>query len=218
MNFPTNRKTPMVVACELCSLVDSWVGLRRNHWRPNPALRRARQNNPNRQLSGRHCPGGPDPDLHAHADAGSRRDADAPFRSRRRYAVDERPNWWQEGETKHYRGTFPMVGNSNPGFWDVHYGGSLNTTLMPSSPRFNQLVEYNPVMPSEIIGDLASTWEVSDDGTEFVFHLKDATWSDGNAGDLLRTWSSAWTASPCREPSERAPVSFARFMSIKPPR
>ena len=93
--------------------------------------------------------------------------------------VDERPNWWQEGETKHYRGTFPMVGNSNPGFWDVHYGGSLNTTLMPSSPRFNQLVEYNPVMPSEIIGDLASTWEVSDDGTEFVFHLKDATWSDG---------------------------------------
>ena len=48
-----------------------------------------------------------------------------------------------------------MVGNSNPGFWDVHYGGSLNTTLMPSSPRFNQLVEYNPVNPSEIIGDLA---------------------------------------------------------------
>ncbi len=93
--------------------------------------------------------------------------------------ADARPDWWQEGETKHYRGTFPMVGNSNPGFWDVHYGGSLNTTLMPSSPRFNQLVEYNPVKPSEIIGDLAETWEVSDDGTEYVFHLKDATWSDG---------------------------------------
>lgn len=94
-------------------------------------------------------------------------------------AIDERPDWWQEGEGKHYRGTFPMVGNSNPGFWDVHYGGSLNTTLMPSSPRFNQLVEYNPVSPTEIIGDLAATWDVNDDGTEFTFHLNQATWSDG---------------------------------------
>ncbi len=94
-------------------------------------------------------------------------------------AIDERPDWWREGESKHYRGTFPMVGNSNPGFWDVHYGGSLNTTLMPSSPRFNQLVEYNPVSPTEIIGDLATTWDVNDDGTEFTFHLNVATWSDG---------------------------------------
>ncbi len=94
-------------------------------------------------------------------------------------AIDERPDWWREGEGKHYRGTFPMVGNSNPGFWDVHYGGSLNTTLMPSSPRFNQLVEYNPVSPTEIIGDLATTWDVNDDGTEFTFHLNEATWSDG---------------------------------------
>ena len=94
-------------------------------------------------------------------------------------AIDERPDWWREGESKHYRGIFPMVGNSNPGFWDVHYGGSLNTTLMPSSPRFNQLVEYNPVSPTEIIGDLATTWDVNDDGTEFTFHLNEATWSDG---------------------------------------
>lgn len=87
--------------------------------------------------------------------------------------------WELEGQSKHYNGIFPMVGNSNPGFWDVHYGGSLNTTLMPSSPRFNQLVEYNPVNPTEIIGDLAETWDVNEDGTEFTFYLKDATWSDG---------------------------------------
>ena len=90
-----------------------------------------------------------------------------------------RPDWVLEGESKHCNGIFPMVGNSNAGFWDVHYGGSLNTTLMPSSPRFNQLVEYNPVNPTEIIGDLGETWEVNEDGTEFVFHLKDANWSDG---------------------------------------
>ena len=97
-------------------------------------------------------------------------------------AVDQRPNWWQEGESKHYRGDFPLVATSNPGFWDVHYGGSMNTVLIPSGPRFNQILEYNPVNPSEIIGDLAVSWESYEDGDEFgyIFNLHpDATFSDG---------------------------------------
>ena len=68
---------------------------------------------------------------------------------------------------------------NNPGFWDVHYGGSLTTTLMPSAPRFNQLVEYNPVKTDEIIGDLAESWEVSNDGTVYTFRIHDAQWTDG---------------------------------------
>ena len=97
-------------------------------------------------------------------------------------AVDDRPNWWQEGESKHYRGDFPLVATSNPGFWDVHYGGSMNTVLIPSGPRFNQILEYNPVNPGEIIGDLAVSWESYEDGDEFgyIFNLHpDATFSDG---------------------------------------
>ena len=97
-------------------------------------------------------------------------------------AVDARPSWWQEGESKHYRGDFPLVATSNPGFWDVHYGGSMNTVLIPSGPRFNQILEYNPVNPSEIIGDLAVSWESYEDGDEFgyIFNLHpDATFSDG---------------------------------------
>ena len=74
-------------------------------------------------------------------------------------AADQRPDWWVEGASKHYRGDFPLVATSNPGFWDVHYGGSMNTVLIPSGPRFNQLLEYNPVKPGEIIGDLAVSWE-----------------------------------------------------------
>ena len=98
-------------------------------------------------------------------------------------AIDQRPDWWQEGESKHYRGDFPLVATSNPGFWDVHYGGSMNTVLIPSGPRFNQILEYNPVNPNEIIGDLALSWESYEDGDEFgyVFHLNpDATFSDGH--------------------------------------
>ena len=97
-------------------------------------------------------------------------------------AVDARPDWVQEGESKHYRGDFPLVATSNPGFWDVHYGGSMNTVLIPSGPRFNQILEYNPVNPSEIIGDLAVSWESYEDGDEFgyIFNLHpDATFSDG---------------------------------------
>ena len=97
-------------------------------------------------------------------------------------AVDQRPDWWQEGESKHYRGDFPLVATSNPGFWDVHYGGSMNTVLIPSGPRFNQLLEYNPINPGEIIGDLAVSWESYEDGGEFgyIFNLHpDANFSDG---------------------------------------
>ncbi len=98
-------------------------------------------------------------------------------------AIDQRPDWWQEGESKHYRGDFPLVATHNPGFWDVHYGGSLNSVLIPSGPRFNQILEYNPVNPSEIIGDLAVSWESYEEGDEFgyIFHLHpDATFSDGH--------------------------------------
>ena len=98
-------------------------------------------------------------------------------------APEQRPSWWQEGESKHYRGDFPLVATSNPGFWDVHYGGSMNTVLIPSGPRFNQILEYNPVDPSEIIGDLAVSWESYEDGDEFgyIFNLHpDATFSDGH--------------------------------------
>ena len=97
-------------------------------------------------------------------------------------AVDARPDWVQEGESKRYRGDFPLVATSNPGFWDVHYGGSMNTVLIPSGPRFNQILEYNPVNPSEIIGDLAVSWESYEDGDEFgyIFNLHpEATFSDG---------------------------------------
>ena len=94
-------------------------------------------------------------------------------------------DWVHRG--KHGR-TMKWVARNNPGFWDVHYGASLTTTLTPSGPRFNQLVEYNPVNPEEIIGDLARNWDVSDDGTVYTFHLAEANWSDGEpvkASDIV---------------------------------
>ena len=53
-------------------------------------------------------------------------------------------DWVSRG--KHGR-TMNWVARNNPGFWDVHYGASLTTTLTPSGPRFNQLLEYDPGQP-----------------------------------------------------------------------
>lgn len=94
-------------------------------------------------------------------------------------AISKVPDWVSIGATKHWKGDFPLIAARNPGFWDVHYGGSLNTTLAPSSPRFNQLLEYDPTAPTEIIGDLARNWEVNEEGTEYTFYLHDALFSDG---------------------------------------
>ena len=97
-----------------------------------------------------------------------------------------KPDWVAKG--KHQGMVLDIAARTNPGTWDVHSGSSMFATLVPSSPQFNQLVEFNPVNPSEIIGDLAESWEVNADGTVYTFRIHDATWSDGQpvtAEDIL---------------------------------
>ena len=124
-------------------------------------------------------------------------------------------DWVSRG--KHGR-TMNWVARNNPGFWDVHYGASLTTTLTPSGPRFNQLLEYDPVNPDEIIGDLAESWEMSDDGTIYTFHLADAQWTDGEPVKASDIACSAWTASSCRTHSAAEPTASGISMNTRPPR
>jgi ABC-type transport system substrate-binding protein len=123
-----------------------------------------------------------------------------------------RPAYVDIGESHHYNGVFPLMAIRNPGFWDVHYGGSLNTVLTPSSPRFNGLVEYNPENPTEIIGDLAETWELNEAGDVYTFRLKDATWSKGRgpvtADDIV------WTLNRITDPDAlRARTGYLRTVA-----
>ena len=109
----------------------------------------------------------------------------------------ERPEWVSIGADHHYNGDFVFVHRANPGFLDVHYGASSTTTLLPSGPRFNQLLMYNPREPKEIVGDLAQSWEIKDGGKNFVFRLHDANWHDGTpvtADDIV--WSLNRMAQP----------------------
>ena len=61
------------------------------------------------------------------------------------------PAWVDTGK---YGGVIDLMLANGPGRWDVHISGSLTTTQKPSGRRFNQIVEFNPVKPTEVIGDL----------------------------------------------------------------
>jgi peptide/nickel transport system substrate-binding protein len=94
------------------------------------------------------------------------------------------PSWVSQGK---YGGIVPLTLGDGVNDWDVYRGGHTSG-LKPSGPRFNQLVEYNPVSTQEIIGDLAKSWVISDDGLTYTFTLHDAEWSDGvpvTAADIV---------------------------------
>ena len=68
-----------------------------------------------------------------------------------------------------------------PESWDPHISGTLAANAA-ISPMYNQVVEFNPLNPKEVIGDLAKGWEVSDDGTVYTFQLhENVHWWDGQA-------------------------------------
>ena len=67
--------------------------------------------------------------------------------------------------------------------WDPHKYGNAETIVV-SGNIYNQLLEYDPLNPSEIIGDLAESWVVSPDSLTFTFKLLDnVKWTDGETLD-----------------------------------
>jgi len=78
-----------------------------------------------------------------------------------------------------YGGHATVLNYAYPEVWDPHLAGTLGA-LGSISPLYNQLVEFNPLKPSEVIGDLAKRWEVSVDGLAYTFYLHDnVAWWDG---------------------------------------
>ncbi len=81
-----------------------------------------------------------------------------------------------------------MQGVDNPSGWDPQrYGRAEDIGV--NGLACNQLVEYDPVNPSKIIGDLAESWDLSADGLSYTFRLHtNVKWTDGedfNADDVV---------------------------------
>ena len=89
-----------------------------------------------------------------------------------------------------YGGTLPMHAYAAPP--TAHpLPAATHRHMMALSPMFNQIMEFNPETddPLDLRCDLCRTWELSEDGLTYTYHLyEDARWSDGeplNAEDLI---------------------------------
>ena len=78
-----------------------------------------------------------------------------------------------------YGGIVPMQGVDNPSGWDPQrYGRAEDIGV--NGLAYNQLVEYDPVNPTMLIGDLAKNWDQGPNGLVYTFHLNEGvTWTDG---------------------------------------
>lgn len=116
----------------------------------------------------------------------------------------------QSGETSNGGGSAETAAAENQPAGDVATDTSviigqssevanLNPMIQPRTPDSNvQCMIYSfLVMPDEnlnYVGDLADSWDISDDGTVYTFHLKEGIkWHDGedfNADDVVFTLTS----------------------------
>jgi peptide/nickel transport system substrate-binding protein len=87
--------------------------------------------------------------------------------------------------------------NANPGEprdLDFMTAGP-GTFLIVTAPVYSGMLRINPEDTNEIIGDLASTWEPSADGSSFIFHLREGIkWHDGTpftSADVKATFDRA---------------------------
>ncbi|MBI2908532.1 MAG: hypothetical protein HYX92_12880 [Chloroflexi bacterium] len=78
-------------------------------------------------------------------------------------------------------GTLFLNEAGDPPNFDAHSAPGV-ALLHPVMPVYNGLVQYDPLDPSKVIGDLAKTWEYSTDGKLLTFHLLEGVkWHDGKA-------------------------------------
>ena len=87
------------------------------------------------------------------------------------------PDWASQGRRESI--VLQIVQRIKPGEVDLHRCSSTLSCQRIFSPRFNQLIQYDPINITEITGDLASSWEVSEDGLTYTFTIHDANWHDG---------------------------------------
>jgi len=86
-------------------------------------------------------------------------------------------DWVKKGKKG---GSVDLYGTANPELWDPHRGATRNA-IHPTRSMFNGLVMYSPFPPTDqIIGDLAKSWEVSNEGLTYTFKIhENVKWWDG---------------------------------------
>ena len=71
-----------------------------------------------------------------------------------------------------YGGVLKSGGLANSTFYDLHQTGSI-ANMHPQSPMYNNLIQWDPIGWEELIPDLATGWEQSDDGLTYTFSVRE---------------------------------------------
>jgi len=94
-------------------------------------------------------------------------------------------------ETPKHGGTLRHVVESESNTYDCHATGT-SFSLQVLAPHYNTLLRFHPDNYPEIIGDLAESWQVSDDGKTYTFKMRQGVkfhdGSDFDSADMLATW------------------------------
>ena len=72
-------------------------------------------------------------------------------------------------------------------YWDPHQS-TIACGSAGFSPVYSQIMMWKHSDPLQLVGDLAQSWEWSDDGMQLTINIHEAMWSDGesvNADDLV---------------------------------
>ena len=82
--------------------------------------------------------------------------------------------------------------------WDP-LGSSSLSSVISYSQLYNQIVQFDNDDTTKVVGDLAESWEINPDGTQYTFHLRDGVqWNDGmplTADDVV--YSMQRYGNPC---------------------
>lgn len=112
--------------------------------------------------------------------------------------------WTGVAEGGKHGGILPAYHVGNPGVWDPHRSPS-GASMAAISKAYNQVLQWNPIKAGEIIGDLAETWEVQDEGNTYLFHIHEGVqWWDG---ETLDAEDVAFSINRMIEPEEPRPRS-----------
>ncbi len=106
-------------------------------------------------------------------------------------------------------GDFYIALDQNPEVFDPHFIGTVAESNLAMA-LFEGLLTFDP-MTGQAVPGLAESWEATEDGLVYTFHLREAEWSDGvpiTAQTVVDSWLRAM------RPSTRSPyASF--FIAIE---
>src|SRR5688572_28806642 len=86
------------------------------------------------------------------------------------FALILAPGLTATAETPKRGGILNFAVTAEPPNYDCHASQTF-ALLHPVSPMFSYLVKYDSSQNGKIVGDLAKSWEVADDGLTYTFKL-----------------------------------------------